>query len=510
MQSETPPQYETGVKNLWVALLCILAIWAMSTWLFWIGYVGVDDIFYARYAHFLHRPPMVWWEFRIPFILVQLACFSIFGTTELAAAMPTLAASLALVACTGWMIGWPRKLTWETNLTMVLAAVLPLDLAFRSWPSATYFAGALCGVGTAFWLRGNGRLMYIGSAIFAFAFAAHESMVFYIAIFCGLCLLSDWKRFLKPMLLLGVLVAINFAAEAGAYQKLLGHPFARYQMSSSGAAKSVAGYDADTGISGLRFYTWPIEILFASKHFAGSLLLLLVGGAMAWRKLSRDQKLLFLTVAGTWVWIGWGTLVPWTYQPFFRQFHYFSPILLGLNTLMPAVVFLVLRPLAARCLLIGMVGIYFLAAGSGGRWGEAFESSRALLVYADKHPTTTFLTDVSTMNHMYAIRGFTLPTNVICLNGPAVAKHLLLNKEPVGTPVFAFANAVPQAILFNTEGPSLFAYEEEFTRFVEEHPGEHETVLPVQRKWLFAHIPGISNRPLAIRNLGAEVIHFKP
>lgn len=509
-KQETPPVFGSGMGRTLTAVLAVFAVWAGASWLFWIGYVGADDIFYARYAHLLHRPPFIWWEFRMPLIMAVRASFTLCGPNEMAACIPNLTASLLLMASTAWIAGWPRRLTWQSNLTMILASMLPLDLAFRSSPSATYFANALCGVGTAFWLRGGRPMQYLGSAVFAIAFASHEIMMFYIGIFCGLALLFDWKRFIQPVLALGALVTLTFVAEGIAYQNLLGDPLARYRVASSGAGVSIAGADSDAGISGLRFYLWPIEIVLASKHFAGSLLLFFSAGLLAWRKFSQDQRLLFLTVAFTWAWLGWGTMIPWAYKPFFRQFHYLPSILLGLNTLMPASVFLVFRPLVARWILIMMVCLYFLASAAGGRWGENFEASRALLEYANSHSSTNFVTDVSTMNQMYAIRGFTLPPNVICLNGPAVRQHLLLNKEPASQSQFAFKQTQPAAILYNMEGPWLYPFEVEFLEYIKEHPGRHETVLPMRRKWLFQYIPGLKDRPVSIRNLGAEAIYLNP
>ena len=492
------------------AIAGVLAVWMLSSWLFWVGYVGVDDIFYARYAYLLHRPPMIWWEFRMPFILAVRASFALFGTSELAAAIPNLAASLALLASTAWMVGWPRKLTWQTNLTMILAAMIPLDVGFRSWPGATCFAGSLCGVATACWLRGKRWVPYAGSAVFALAFASHETMVYYIAIFCSLSLLWDWKRFLKPTLLIGVLVAVNLSAEAVAYQYLLGNLLARFKVASEGAGVSTAGVDLDSTITGLRYYLWPVEMLFTSKQFAGSLLMLFLASAVVWRKFEGHQKMLLLSVLFIWAWLGWGTMVPWAYKPFFRQYHYYLPLLLGINTLMPAAVFLAFRPVAARAILIALACFYFVAAAAGGRWGQSFDASRALLDYAEKHPAITFLTDVSTMNQMYTIKGFSLPSNVVCRNGPAVKQHLLLNKEPASAREFTFREVEPQAILLNREGPTLFPYDEEFLRFTEAHPGRHETVMPMRRKWLMAPLPQLRESQAATLTLGAEAIYFKP
>ena len=78
------------------------------------------------------------------------------------------------------------------------------------------------------------------------------------------------------------------------------------------------------------------------------------------------------------------------------------------------------------------------------------ESANALLLsYAEQHPKQVFLTDVVTMNEMWASNGFVLPANVICLNGEGVEKRLLL--EPEGKAKFQFPAVAPNAILVNLE-----------------------------------------------------------
>ena len=78
------------------ALALCVAAWLAVTVFYWIGYVGTDDLFYARYAYLFHRAPINWWEFRIPAILAIRGSFLAFGPTEFAACLPSLLASLAI------------------------------------------------------------------------------------------------------------------------------------------------------------------------------------------------------------------------------------------------------------------------------------------------------------------------------------------------------------------------------------------------------------------------------
>ena len=119
-------------RLLWVSVA--LLTWLGATTIAWVGYAGADDQFYARFAYLFHRPPINWWEFRIPAILAMRASMFVFGPSEFAAAFPCLVASATIAGAVAWFVGWPRRMTWESQTTMMLVAVLPIDVAFRSTP----------------------------------------------------------------------------------------------------------------------------------------------------------------------------------------------------------------------------------------------------------------------------------------------------------------------------------------------------------------------------------------
>src|SRR4051794_14483616 len=93
-------------RTMWVVLTALL--WLLVTALCWVGYTGEDDLFYAGSASLFPRPPIVWWEFRMPAILAMRGSFLLFGPTEFAAAFPSLIASLAIMASVAWIVEWPR------------------------------------------------------------------------------------------------------------------------------------------------------------------------------------------------------------------------------------------------------------------------------------------------------------------------------------------------------------------------------------------------------------------
>src|SRR5450432_3860837 len=160
-----------GLVNRINGVALLFVAWLLTTITFWTGYCGSDDFFYARYAFLLHRPPINWWEFRLPFIFALHASFVMFGPSEFTAALPNLLTSLGIVAGVTWFsAASPQKLGWQTFAAGLLAATLPLDVGFRSAPIAPYLAGGLLTVGTACLLKGGIRVQRCGAVFLAVAF----------------------------------------------------------------------------------------------------------------------------------------------------------------------------------------------------------------------------------------------------------------------------------------------------------------------------------------------------
>jgi hypothetical protein len=218
--------------------------------------------------------------------------------------------------------------------------------------------------------------------------------------------------------------------------------------------------------------------------------------------------MLFTATFATWAWFGYGTIVPWSYQPLYRQFHYYGELALGVATLLPFTVgsLLAHRKMYALGTMGAAVTVHLLCLAAGGRYGSNVDVSRDLLHYAQAHPREVFLTDVATMNHMYTVGGFTLPDNVVCLNGTAVERHLLLNKEPAGTPRFHFAARPIDGILLNLDELDL-GTESEFTNYLETHNGQHTRIVSKRIKFLFRPlVPFVGERALMIGRQGGELV----
>lgn len=112
------------------------------------------------------------------------------------------------------------------------------------------------------------------------------------------------------------------------------------------------------------------------------------------------------------------------------------------------------------------------------------------------------------MNYMYTLLAFRLPTNVVCLNGPAVERHLRLNKEPPGTPLLTFSQGRWDAALVNLEGAHKQPFEPEFSALLNREE-DHE-VVPVQHRLVFWPILLFTEpRPYVISSLGGVVVRLR-
>ncbi len=498
-----------------LAILAAAFIWLLVTKVFWVGYVGADDIFYARYAFVFHRVPINWWEVRLPAILSIRAAFLLFGPNELAAALPTLMAAFAAAAAIGWYVGWPEQLTWKTNAAVLFAITLPLDVTFRTVPGATYMAGGILIVGSVCILKGGRFATLAGCACIAAAISTHEISMFYAGIFLGTALAFDRRRFLRPALLSVLFTVVALGAQAAYYAKQFGDPLLRFHLAAAESAHVSGLYDPDTKLAGLGFLLWPVKTMLFSKVFACDLLIVFVLGSVYWRKLLLDQRILLISGFLTWFYLGFGTKIPWAYRPLARMYHFYGPLVLMIAVLLPVCIDHWSRTTHrpghwAFAGVVGILALHLACLAGGGRWGQDVRVSRVLLGYASNHPASTFLTDYATMNQMYAQNGFELPRNVVCVDGPVADRNLLVNKEPSGriqTSGVKYPDQPIDGILVNLNAPP--DGDRDFQTFRTEHPGSAERIAPVRYKPIFTILPAfVKRKDFAIASDGAELIRL--
>jgi hypothetical protein len=499
------------VKTL-LSIAVVLSLWLGLRLTFWLGFAGADDLFYTHYAVRFDRPPINHWEFRMPAILALRGSFLAFGPSEAAACVPTLLASFAFLVAVAWFVGWPRRLDWRAQASVLLAAVMPLDVVMATYPGANLLSAALVALGSVAMLKGHRLTPYLGGTLMAVGFLTHEVSFFYVAAFCFTALAFDWRRHWKPVVFTVICSGTLFLVECAWYYLILGEPLARYKVAAAETDRIMTTVTDRHGGSLALFYLWPVQILLFCKQFGIDLGLLLICGVFSWRKLDRSQKTLFVAMFAYWFWLGYGTQVPWAYQPRSRAFHYYFPFTLAIAALLPAVVtstFSQKRWLAPPILALILL-IHAASLSVGGRWGQRVDTSRALLHYAQGHPDRYYLTDVFTMNEMYAVNGFKLPPNVVCLNGPAVREHLLLNKQWPGSPEHRFPEVHSFAILINNDRSDTFP-EPEFMHYLRDHRGTTLYTIPVTYSLAFRPFVGfVGGRSFTIQRFGGDVVEVRP
>ena len=180
----------------------------------------------------------------------------------------------------------------------------------------------------------------------------------------------------------------------------------------------------------------------------------------------------------------------------------------GVAVLLPHTLFraFLKREGIARGVILVAILVHVASSAAGGKWGAQVDVSRDLLRYARQHEGKVYLTDVGTMNEMYVINGFRFPTNVVCLNGPAVRKHLRVNFEPPDVPRFSFPDITPDYLLINLDR----RWEKDFERYLLEHTADRMQIVAVRYRPIFLPlIPFLGPKGYMVKSLGGEVAEVK-
>jgi hypothetical protein len=483
----------------------VFALWLIARLVGWVGYAGADDQYYARYAHLLHRVPMNHMEFRMPVVLSLRAAMELFGTSETAVCLAPMFYSAMLFAAVAWFVGWPRDLSWRSTGSMLLVSLIPIDVAFATYPSPAALSAGLTALGVVCVLKGRTWVGILGALLLALAFMAHFLNFFFVGIFCLTAFAIDWRRYWLPVAACVLFSGGLLAAEMCTYWFLAGNPTLRFDA-LSGLSEGIP--DDGRSDTKLGFFLMPLQILILSKQFGFGLLLLLICGACSFRKLAPTQRIVWIATIGFWFWLGYGTVTPAGYRPATRGMHYYTPLVFGLCALLPLTLeyFFERRKALGQGLLVLLLLLYTAALALGGSWGRQVDCSKLLLRYAQHHPQERFLTDVHTLNEMYCQNGFQIPPNVVVLDSPTQRKNLLINKEPEGHRAISFSNPEKvDGILINlsrTESPA----EDEFTSFLERHRGEVVYRIPPRLRLIFRPLAAwVKDKGFARQNSGAEV-----
>jgi hypothetical protein len=157
---------------------------------------------------------------------------------------------------------------------------------------------------------------------------------------------------------------------------------------------------------------WSLQNLVAGKPFGIALFVAILGSAIHYRRLGQPLRVMFWIVSLFWLEVNFGSLVPWEYQPFWRNARYMQLLVMP-----SAVLFAVVMVEARHRRLVRSLGIVSLLVcaallNTGGVWGQNIKISRELLAYVLQHPEQHFVADVHTMNEIYVLNGLKTPPNV--------------------------------------------------------------------------------------------------
>jgi hypothetical protein len=199
---------------------------------------------------------------------------------------------------------------------------------------------------------------------------------------------------------------------------------------------------------------------------------------------------LLLTAGLFWLWMSFGTQVPWGYHPFHRLTRFWHPLCLMVAVLLAAGIGSARGGWAAiaRPTILAGCALSLACAGS---WGQNVHVSRELLAYARTHPATCFGTDRKTLYEMQVLSALRPPPNIVGL--PQAARAAEQNDG---------GDRFIEALLVN---PLNLRRDSRFADFVAAHGGAvlYETQ-PVYRDICRA-IPPLRRLPWALRKPAARV-----
>ena len=395
-------------------LLACSVAWLAFRIVFFVGLVGSDDLYLLRYAALWDRAPANGWEARLVGNLLTWVCLKAFGFSETAAVLPSILASFALLATV--VAYCVRQVGERAGYWAGLAvAALPLDVEMATQVSPHTLMSAWMAVGTVALIAGAGsrRWRYVSAICLPLGVVTHLAGVYYVAALLAAALVLDRHRYGRAavtVVLGGVLFVL---ADMVLFQLMFGDPLLRFRLCAGAAAegRSITPLTPDGSLN-LTFLWWPIIHLWFSKPF-GLLLLVVLGlGSWNWRSLDTGMRVLLLTTTLTWLWISYGSIVPWDYRPFERMMRYLQPASFAIVVLFATLVagtrharfgFAVGGPALAVCV------VNLLAGGS---WDQSVPTSRELLRYAQRHPDVPYVTDHRTLNEMFVIAGMRATANV--------------------------------------------------------------------------------------------------
>lgn len=492
-----PRSRTVGIAHSWTALTAVcVSVWLVMRCLYFVGFEGSDDMFYMRFAALWHRTPANQWEVRLLANALIGLFIRVFGYHEWAAALPSMLGSLAVLATAllGCRVFVSIRHAWWAGL---LIAVLPLDVSSATNISAHTLMVGLMAAGTIAFVHAPASrpAAWIAAVCLPLGVVTHWNGGYYLLVALVAALLVDWRKYLKPALLVCTGGTLFMAADILVFHLLYGDAFCRFRICMP------HNLEAETGVTehmNFQTVTWSLQNLIAGKPFGIALFVTLCGSAIRYRCLHRPLRVLFWITSLYWLQISFGSLVPWDYQPFWRNARY-----LHLLVLPVAVLFATLMVEARHRSLLQPVGVVSILAcltilNAGGSWGRSVQISRELLAYVQTHPHQQFVADVHTMNEIYVLNGLKTPPNLFGTSDAVKAHFIDADVRRMLTPEVGTCDAILINPLNVERRPS-------FDALIRSHLGpiQHET--PCQLRPICRLLPSLATSSWAVRKPAARV-----
>lgn len=501
------PAYQTTTMFATLA-----AVWLAMRLVFFVGYVGSDDMYHIRFAVLWDRAPANHWEIRLLYNSILRASLNLFGRVEWAAILPSLAAStlgLATVVTIARYWFTPRCAWWAG----LIAATLPIDVESATVVSAYTPMTALLVFGTALTIRKMtaeqryGLASQILAALsFALAVLMHRiAMIYVAALIVGLAIRGP-RRYARFNLAIIIATVAALTMEHTYCARV--YDDAALPVRLALAQSLSENPDAPlmrNGVLNAAFFAWPFTHFLASNAFGVSLLAAAIG---LWRcRGALPQPLVVLLMAGGffWAYLSFGSQSPIDYRPFWRMMRFWHPLLP--LVVVGAALFVIgfRRRWISNLTGAGLIASHVLLLSASGAWGRNAKISRELLAYALNHPEQRFITDYHTLNELYIENGVQGLSHIVTTDDTDATKLL----DRTSTRISSSNLLADDRLLVN---PLNVARRPEFAKLIEERGGHVVYETAVRRRMICDWLPEslAAQWEWCVRQPAARVIRMMP
>lgn len=415
-----------STRTAWLAVIVgCTALWLAMRVVFFLGLEGSDDLFHVRYAALLNHAPINHWEARLIANGLIAAAIRLFGQTEWAAVLPCMLAPLVVqftvyYAC--WRYATVRHAAWAG----LIAAVAPVNVNLATVVSAYPIMAALMMVGT--FALGEAptsrRARWVAACALATGCIVHLYGVYYLALLSLAAMVVNRRRFFQPLMGVCLACIVAFACDMMAFYVLTGNPLGRVHILAGThlGSDDACGYPAFD----LVFVLQPLAEFLFNRSFGLAAVVAAVYGIMRYRRLDASMRLLLVSSALFWLFLYYGSQVPWQYRPIWRYPRYHHPETLTVAVFCAAAL-VEWRPRLGRLAPLLVPASCVLILTCAGDWGQSTRISRDLLAYVQQHPQSRFVTDFHTANEMYILAGLRTPANIVTTG--TCRKSYLLDRD---------------------------------------------------------------------------------